>query len=176
MAAFATVYVNTLDAQRLITAVEIAVSPPSLTYFLQNDALDYFQKEIENRFNYEGDRSSGRWDSLKDATEDIRQREGYGPAHPINVRTGAMKEFVTSAFGLSVYGTGAELRIPGEMNNPMMEEKVRTAQKGKPGNRIPAFGATPERPILAVGEHDMVTMVYQLQLHIMRRVTGGIAV
>lgn len=162
------VYVDDFDVQRLLLAVERAVSGPSLAVFLKGPVNQYLHEQIGLRFAYEGDKASGNWDPLSDATNSIRQTLGYPPVSPINVRTGEMEAWLTDPDSMDfTYGAwAAMLHIPGGAPTPLHEKKLDTAQKGSTSNPIPEFGPTPPRPVLAVDASDMATILEGLQVHI----------
>lgn len=116
---------------------------------------------ISARFDSEGDSASGKWAALTEATGSIRAWQGFAPFHPINQRTGALKDFVTTDHDVVGFGaSGATLLIPGAIPDGELGKKLSTAQQGSdsvPGSRNPGPGrAAPPRPVLAVNTEDLV--------------------
>lgn len=126
--------------QRLSTGLEL---------WMKNNLVYYLQYRVRGRFASEGDDASGKWLALNPATENIRSSEGYGAAHPINVRTGQLRDYLLTDRGdVGGFGGGYQLTYPGQGGSALDQEKLRTAQRGKPQPN------TPERPVLALGVED----------------------
>lgn len=164
--------VDSLPVERLLHAVEWATSGTSLRFFLENDAHEWFREEIFRRFMSDGDRKSGDWAPLKDATIDIRRALGFGD-DPINRRTDEMFEFVTTNYDIASGGNWAELNLPGDPPDPVTAQKLETAQRGSNRNPL-GYGPTQPRPVLAVDQTDMAQLMLMLEVHIMYEVISGV--
>ena len=159
--------VDVLDTIAFVHAIIAATSGTSIVAFLENQASAYFRDDIESRFEEEGDAKSGFWKPLADATVDIRRQYGFGDG-PINVRTGEFKEFMLADYDVIAGGDFAEMNVPGDAPDPILKEKLTTAQKGKSTNPIPEFGPTPARPVLAISEMDVMQLIELLEFHIVQ--------
>lgn len=94
--------------------------------------VDAIREQFARNFDQEGGRSS--WAALAPSTVEERQRLGYGGAHPILQRTGALRRHVLAAPArVTRSGTAAELRI-------------------RPGDSV---GGVPKYLALAMGTHRM---------------------
>lgn len=76
--------------------------------------IDAIREQFARNFDQEGGRT--RWAALAPSTVEERKRLGYGGAHPILQRTGALRRHVLAAPPkVTRTGAGAELRIrPGD--------------------------------------------------------------
>jgi hypothetical protein len=136
------------------------------TEFLAETVDPLLRSSIEERFAAEGDAASGPWAPLADATVAIRESQGFPGAHPINVRTGAMKRhLVDDPPRVSVHSLGATMWSPGTPGSPDMQKKMTTAQTGGP--------RTPARPVLLVGPDDLETMMVALAGYLGKHVAAG---
>lgn len=137
--------------------LERRVSPLGLNEFLRLHADPYLQLRVRARFANEGDDAVGQWLPLSQTTEHIRASMGYGPAHPINVRSRQMlNEFMTSRADVVMSGMGAILTFPGGGMSSSVANKISVAQGGK------ANPATPARPVLALSATDSITITADL--------------
>ena len=168
------VEVNSFPVDRLVDAVNDAVSGPSLAVWLEGSAHDHFEHEIVNRFAYEGDRKSGPWEPLHDATIDIRHALGVPGPGPINIRDQGLFDFVTTSRDTHFGDTWATMDLPGNPPDDTTRAKLTTAQRGSNNNPL-GYGPTNPRPVLAVDESDMASLLIRLETHIMLAVVrlGG---
>lgn len=152
-----------LDARdfiRVLGLLNVRLRAAGLETFIRNSAVPWLQRRAARRFGAEGDDASGRWTPLRKATEAFRARQGYQPAHPINVRTLRMFDFITSADGTISGGPGyASLNWPGARGRGAeLAEKIRTAQGLTPG--IVA------RPVLGLSQADDIFITARLLAYI----------
>lgn len=124
-------------------------SPAGVRHFLTNSMFPFIRNRMIARFSHEGDDAVGRWEQLADSTVNIRTIQGYGGAHPINIRTGEMAAALTNSFRIQ---GGDTLQVPGGMGRTV-REKIRTAQYGKAESETQA--RTPARPVLGVSNIDL---------------------
>lgn len=166
--------VDPFDVEKLYDLVMFKLAGVNLRQFLVNIAQRYFSYQIALRFAHQGDAKSGAWEPLTDATQDIRKALGYGGAGPINIRTSDLFMFVTEHYDASFGPTWAQLDVPGEATDPVIEQKLRTAQEGTEENVL-GYGATPARPVLADDtEEDMQALLEALEGWLMVEVAGAL--
>jgi hypothetical protein len=167
--------VDPFYTELMVQRVMEVLSGPNLENFLQTQAFPHFQDEIVQRFAHQGDRKSGHWPDLSDATQNIRSQEGFGPDWPVNIRTEEMFNEVTESADFSAGMASAEMMLPGRGLHGPVVEKLATAQLGKSGNKMSAnFGPTPPRPVLAVDETDLEVLLERLNGFIITGVVGGL--
>jgi hypothetical protein len=157
-------YVDTHHVEQLLLRLDTALSPISLAVWLTDEPVMWFKGRAERRFGLEGDDASGKWAPLKAATQSFRQAAGYGPAHPINVRTHQLESYITGTQGLphgTPTGFGAILNYPGGSMSKNLKDKVETAQIGRNDNP-----RTVPRPVLAVNEVDLGQLLTSLSVFI----------
>ncbi len=149
----------------MIQGMDRAFSPAAITTNLLADRVyDILEKRAANRFSNEGDDVSGAWAALKPYTVEKR-----GSAHPINVRTGAMKNHILQrepdAMPNSLGGT---LWFPKRGGAKKTQEKIKTAQQGSasPHPTVP-------RPVLGVNAQDMELILLAVSLHLAQFQPGG---
>lgn len=145
-----------------LTRMASRTSSGGLGLFMRDQVHPLMVKRIKDRFSTEGDLAVGKWAELTYATSRIREWKGYGAFHPINKRTGAMEDFLTSSFMLTTQGgAGARLKIPGSTGGAEMAKKIATAQGGGSGQSSRMSGPnrnTPARPVLALDAIDAVVI------------------
>lgn len=120
-----------------------------------NNVLPYLRRQTRKTFNTETDPGGTAWARLTEATERIREFHGYPPAHPINVRTKAMRSFILGTFDLSGVvspGQHSVRLIYPQTNFPSgdMLNKITHAQRGGVVNGRPF----PARPVIGYGPND----------------------
>lgn len=166
------VEVDPFPVNRMLGYVLRTVDGASLARWLVDDAHEYFREEIAMRFAYEGDKKSGAWAPLHDATIDIRRALGYGGDSPINERTGELFDFVTTQYDINMGQTWALLTFPGDPPTASARQKLETAQLGRADNPLDGYGPTTRRPVLAVDETDLMELMVSLESYIMLGVVG----
>lgn len=165
---------NADEVHRMLNSVHSAVDTEAMTDFLTQDVNEHLVDRILARFQYEGDVASGDWKPLAESTQQIRRELGYPASGPVNERTTDMETFLLSGtFDMLLDGVGATLIVPGPINDPVLEKKIRTAQEGSNDNPLPGTGPTPPRPVLALDDQDVVEIMSLLQVFIVGRITGG---
>jgi hypothetical protein len=143
------VAVDPSDAKDTFNKLDTALRAAGLENFLLNVVAPYLQKRASDRFASEGDAASGRWSPLRKSTERYRMAGGYPPAHPINVRSGEMRNYLLGDPGQARVGNGmAILNWPGRPGSPLVNKKIRTAQQGS--------NTTRPRPVLAIDQDDNI--------------------
>ena len=163
------VTVVTTDVTAMVLKLQDRLSPSALKGFLIERAHRDLRLRAEQRFSSEGDDATGPWQQLAYATGRIRMFQGYGPFHPINVRTGKLKSFVLNSFTIKAQSRGVTLMMPGSATGELMA-KFRTAQQGGGGKARTSRPTTgegssgpnrmaPARPVLALMSRDR-EMIY----------------
>jgi hypothetical protein len=169
---FLRVTVDSREVDAILLRGQMAVSTPSLAFFLKSSVEPYLQGRARDRFTKQGDEVTGAWEALKPSTQSIREALGYNPTWPINVRTGALEDYVTNTPGTITGGAGAAvLTLPGASATGELADKVATAQGGK--EAMGRRGSTPPRPVLAMGVQDLEGMMVLLSAYMMRVLSGG---
>jgi hypothetical protein len=155
------------QVENMLTALEGAFDDRALGYdFLQDYVDPVLRRRTEDRFAHEGDDVSGPWAPLSPATVTIRQGQGIGGAHPINVRTGGMRRhLVEDPPRIATHSLGATMWSPGDQGSSKMKKKVLGAQLGE--------GNAPARPVLGVNELDLEAVMTQLDNYIDKHMTMG---
>lgn len=152
------VLVEDMGVQRMLARMAVTLSPPSLVGFLEGTVDPYIHARARSRFKGEGDDVSGKWMELSQVSQDIRASQNIGAAHPINVRTGQLEDYITGTPGGAVPdGFGAVLTSPGTppSGEPLLT-KVQTAQAGK------SYPKTVARPVMGVNQTDLATVLTEL--------------
>lgn len=147
-----------VDAHTALESMEslaLLLSSSGMAVWLSSTVGPYLKQRAGNRFANEGDDVSGKWAPLSQGTVNIRQTEGFGGEHPINVRTGEMENWVVQG-GWHSYpnAVGASLQFPETTPSGRLAKKVRGAQQGE--------GKAPPRPVLGVNENDMLFVMSAL--------------
>ena len=170
------IFVEDFDVQRIFDNMLLALSGPSLHAFLREGVSDFFRTNIEERFNEEGDVHSGFWPPLSEATIHIKSELPTLRDSPetINVRTGALYDFVTGNYQIISGSNWAQVDIPGESSDPLTTKKLETAQKGSATNPVERFGPTPPRPVLATSEMQLAMILEMLEYHILDVMVGSV--
>lgn len=149
----------------VLARLETGLSGAGIATFLGATVDPYLRDRARARFQAEGDDAVGRWLPLASATQEIRQSQGYGPAHPINHRTGELERYITdSPNALTITPVGASLDLPGKPATGELQRKVRVAQQGDPGGS--GQGATPPRPVMGVSEKDIIFVQSALSIYL----------
>jgi hypothetical protein len=147
--------------QAVLGHLDSALSPSGIAAFLGGTVQPYIKQRAEGRFRGEGDDVVGNWIPLASATQHIRASQGYGPAHPINRRTGELEDYITgSPSQISIHALGATLTHPGKKPMGELKDKVETAQMGRQSPR------TPSRPVLGMNMQDMGFVLSALAIYI----------
>lgn len=161
-----------LDDRRLaaqVAQLRHRLSNDGLEEFLEDIADPYLKDRVSSRFASEGDDAVNQWLPLDPTTVRIRQALGYGGAHPINVRTRDMISYLmNSGPETGIYPDGMELTFPARGAPTPVQEKIETAQMGKP------FPNTPPRPVVALSNTDSDDLTMLLSDYIMESLMGGI--
>lgn len=152
--------------RKMLTATLEAVDPAHMLLFMGGMVTPYIEARIASRFSNEGDDVSGKWAPLKETTQHIRETEGYGPDHPINVRSGAMKEWLLSnPPDLTTNGLEAIMAFPGGNPSQSVENKLETAQRGSSNPE------TVPRPVLGLNSADAAFVLMALSEWVSRWVS-----
>lgn len=153
--------------QQLLHRMQVGFSPVAMAAFLGSTVGPWLQQRAKDRFENEGDDVVGRWKPLELSTQDIRRMGTWnvGAAHPINVRTHEMENYVTGSMGDPIaVGPVAQLTFPDRRGagSKELQKKMRTAQKGA---KQKGFKNTPPRPVIGLGVQDLTFTMAALHLY-----------
>lgn len=159
MSANVEVFVDDVNAERLLFQMQEVLSPASMAEFLGYEIQPYIKQRASDRFASEGDDVSGPWLPLTDATIGIRESQGFSEG-PINVRTGELENYITNTSGAITASPEAILSYPGRDPAGELGDKVLTAQQGKDSPR------TPPRPVIGLDQSDLTYVLSATALHV----------
>lgn len=163
--------IDSKDVLADLTFLGEKLSPLGLRNFLELYVDPFLQHRVRERFQNEGDDAVGPWLPLSPATEAIRSAKGFGAAHPINVRTTEMLNFfMTSRADIVVGGGDAILTFPPKGGSSSVQNKIATAQGGKP------FPSTPARPVVALSLTDQAQVMLDLQAYMLHGLLGSVTI
>lgn len=150
------------SVEKMLDHLDSALSPIGMQVFMNGRIGPWLRERAKARFRDEGDDAVGRWKALSEPTQEWREGYGFGPSHPINRRTGELEEYVTNAPSRVTTSQGfALLTWPGEPpGNPITSKKFATAQQGSDRP------LTDRRPVVALGESDLIHTLSQLAFHV----------
>jgi hypothetical protein len=154
----------------MLDVVEESLSPAALVVWMTGVVGPYLGQRGSDRFKSEGDDVTGKWLPLSGATQLIRAAGPWsvGPAHPINVRTGELEDYITAGRG-DVITTGLDVSMvypsTSLANDPELQDKMETAQRGR--TKTPE---TEPRPVLGLNEADLLFVLTALSVQI--KITG----
>ena len=144
--------VDARDPIRKLERIEWAVGDENLLTILQGPVPEWFQGRMKERFANEGDDAVGQWEPLDDDTIQIKEHE-EGRNRGINVRTGALRDWLLSARGaLEQVGAGGvfEMSWPGDAPETSdLDEKLRHLQMGS------TDPFAPPRPVIGASVTDL---------------------
>src|SRR4051812_718504 len=88
------------SVKHVFATLEKNVQQTAISAWLLAIVDPFLRERVRNRFSNEGDDAvGGAWAALRPSTEGIRASQGYSPSHPINVRSGAMENFLIGTPG-----------------------------------------------------------------------------
>lgn len=153
--------------QQLLRRMEVGFSTLGMAAFLGTTVGPWLQQRAKDRFQNQGDDVVGHWKTLELSTQDIRRNGPWnvGPAHPINVRTHEMENYVTGSAGDAIpVGPIAQLTFPDRNRggSKELQKKMKTAQKGA---KQKGFKNTPARPVIGLGVQDLTFTMAMLHLY-----------
>lgn len=162
------------QVEEMLLRLVMATSTAGIAAWAKADIDPWLSRRAANRFDSEGDKASGGWKPLSALSQEWREMQGFPPDHPINVRTGALKDYVTRKADGFFYPNGAgggRYLYPGDAVpfTNYIAAKLKTAQQGRKRgeNKLFANATTPARPVLALDETDVLalTQSYANYLH-----------
>lgn len=157
--AFFEMVAETRNVERMLHRLDIALSPQGLAGFLQSEVDPYLRGRAESRFEQEGDDVTGKWAPLLPATQNIRAEMGYGPDHPINIRTSELHDYITQGdAATTIFPWGAGITLPGTPPEGELLEKMMRAQSGDE--------RTVPRPVLGMNQTDLAAVLLLLARYI----------
>lgn len=157
------IQVDLKELNKVLDRLGQALEYRQLSTIFVSRVEQYLRNRTESRFSNEGDDASGTWAPLKTPTLIFRKRQGYPPG-PINVRSGELRRWATTAgLGHSAKGGGVEFQYPQTKPTGELLKKVTTAQRGNK-RAVP-------RLILATNDHDLERIMTEVQTGIEDYVT-----
>lgn len=181
MSEMVTVHVESAAVQALLNHLRNKLTPMGLIEWMHTRAHIILRERASTRFSSEGDDAVAPWIDLAFATGRIRAAQGYSPYHPINVRSGQLRNFILNSFTVRPSGGGAVMMMPGNASGTLLS-KLRVAQSGG-GNRVetqiarPGLSGrsnatlgvrsanvrpAPPRPVIALSATDMTLLGHSL--------------
>lgn len=169
---FAVTVTNAPRVTSMIRAARISLTDTYLSAWMKSELVPYFQEQIVNRWG--GSIGKAAWPPLTAATKKIRHQMGVMDDGEINIRSGDMFDHLLTNSEVTPIAGAVQMAIPGNQGDWVMEQKIRTAQHGKPPSTFGKThtGPTPPRPVLTVNAADMAAVMTMLQLHIMQMVAS----
>ena len=149
----------------MMQGMDRAFDPVNITYNLLSDRVyPILEERAKARFaNEGGEEVGGAWAALRPYTVEKR-----GSAHPINVRTGQMRDHILQREPDAMPNSlGGSLWFPKRGGSAKALAKVKTAQMGDEKSRTVA------RPVLGVSAKDMELILVATALHIAQFQPGG---
>jgi hypothetical protein len=163
--------VNDLEVRALLEAVTISTSYYSLSDWMRFQASPLMADSIVERF---GDRGgSQEWAPLAESTIRIKEALGVPDPEEPNDRTRSMLQSLAYDHDIQPLPDGAQMNIPGNVDEPILRKKLIVAQEGwrqGEGEMFPG-AITPPRPVLVIESADVVMLMTSLQFHIMETVS-----
>lgn len=146
---------NSRDIENMLRAFYNAFDDSRVASDLLPDHIyPVLRERLSQRFEAEGDDVVGAWLPLAETTVRIR-----GSAHPINVRTGALKgAMLNNPPRIERHSLGATMWFPGDVSSDI-QDKLQVAQYG---GVTPQGQSVPPRPILGVNEADLELIMVAL--------------
>lgn len=150
--------------QAMLSHLETKLLSPAVGAWLTAEVQPYLQERLKQRFDAEGDDVVGKWVPLTAATEAIRTSQGFPAAHPINDRTGELRNYLLNTPGaVNMSPAGATLTMPGTPASGELADKLKTAQSGR-DNPL-----TVPRPVLGMNEADLAAVLTMMATEIQRQ-------
>lgn len=142
-----------------LAKLQALLDPAAVGVFLNEAIEKQINIRARQRFQSEGDDASGKWAPLSPGTQNIRESMQYGAAHPINVRTGELRDFIENGDArIAIEPSAATLTLPSSVPSGNLGKKFKGAQQGE--------GTAPARPVLALGATDLAQTVTALEQYI----------
>jgi hypothetical protein len=155
-----------LEARNLNQNLQILLdrTGPGLERYMRDDLARYLAGRAADRFATEGDEAvGGPWAPLRPATETRRAARGFPPAHPINERTGDLRNYIIGSNGTVAGGPDDwDLTWPDGPPSQELSDKLETAQVGR------NFPRTQPRPVVGLGVTDYNDILDDLSAFITR--------
>lgn len=148
-----TITTDAAAVQGLMSHLMSSLQPVGLMEFFSTRGHNILAKRAEDRFSSEGDDAVGRWKQLTRTTARVRQTSGFPGYHPINVRTGQLKDLVVNTYKLRPMAGGAVMTMPGNAGGTVLS-KLRVAQQGSKRGGNALAREVPARPVLALDQID----------------------
>lgn len=147
---FIDIEVDASDVFGELDRLESQISPRGLMLFQESEVWPWLRERTAERFAIEG----AGWAQLTKATQTYRRKQGFPPAHPINVRTGALRDFALT-HNVDEQVGGVTLTQPQRGGKRETQTKFKHAQQGGISDRGRAY---PARPVvdLTIGDANVI--------------------
>jgi hypothetical protein len=150
--------------EAMLLRIQTAMSPASLTAYLEGEVRPYWHEEAHRHFGTQGT-DTAAWAPLAQRTQDERAQLGFDPEYPIQIRTGELEKYLTSDEGkVEADGTGAQWTYPGPTDG-LTEKKYKLAQQGNL--------RTPPREIVQASELNLLDVTTLLMGHLEKMLAVG---
>lgn len=163
------VVVNDKVVNSRLARMEYMLTGPVIGSMLHTLAVPLLREDAKRRFATQGASDGAKWRPLKQATLDIRRSKGFAPG-PINVRTGLLRDFTTTALGQTVSTPGyTQLAWPGTTpSGGNLMYAYATAQAGS------SVWGTPARPVVRLSPKVIVGIYAAISGHVRASLKGGL--
>lgn len=157
--------VDSHDMDLILGRLTQSLTEERIAVFMEEEAMSYLHERISQRFAHEGDDIVGPWAPLRFSTEKVRGDAGFGAAHPINERTGELRNWLIASHTVTESGDGVIGDIPGNASIGLeLMDKLTTAQIGR------SDPSTVARPVLGIGVVDMEAIVTSMRMWIVESI------
>lgn len=163
------VVINDKTVNSRLARMEYMLTGPVIGAMLHSVAVPMLWEDAKRRFATEGRSDGEKWVPLKQSTLDIRRRRGFAPG-PINVRTGLMRDYVTTALGQTVSTSDyTQLTWPGTPpSGGRLMYAYGTAQQGS------SVWGTPPRPVVRLSPKVIVGLYAAIAAHVRSSLKGSL--
>lgn len=147
---------------RLNNAIDKATNLESLS----SDLIQIVSAAAIDQINTEGARSNSQYRDLAPSTVRQRLRLNYGGAHPILVRTGTLRSYVSQGFKAQVEKNGRLIRIVLGNDDPQLNLIANTMHFGSASRNIPP------RKVVKLNQQDRQQAKALIKQHITSSIKG----
>ncbi|AKL88187.1 hypothetical protein GMA3_10 [Gordonia phage GMA3] len=127
----------------------------------------HFLNKTERMFQDERDPYGNKWAPLAESTISFRESLGYGGAHPINVRTGGLRDSMTSA-PPDILG-----HSDGVVTLAYPSRKMPAGNDGMKHRQAAGMLKGPARPVIGMDEKDVAFVLGTLRSNLFTALGRG---
>lgn len=164
------VVVNDQMVNSRLARMEYMLTGPVIGTMLHTLAVPLLREDAKRRFATQGASDGAKWRPLRQSTLEIRRSKGFGPG-PINVRTGLLRDFTTTALGQTVSTPSyTQLAWPGTQPaaGSNLGYAYSTAQAGS------SVWGTPARPVARLSPKVIVGIYAAIAGHVRAGIKGDL--